>query len=127
MALRHQPFLFTLPGVMVGAAGRPVDSHDGQQDVVADPGTPLGGEQVARRRAEVLARLLGADRRGTDGVDDGLDAVQGGVEPFTGEEVDAEGAADADGVVAVALEERDGAGADVARRSGNRDSHGDPR
>ena len=121
-----QLFLPTFALIVVGSAGDSVEADDGQQHMMAHAGAQLGVEQIPGRGGEVLARLVGADRWGTDGVDNRIDPLECGVQAVPGQQVDAQRAADSDDVVPVALQCGNSAAADVAGRAGYRDSHDGP-
>jgi hypothetical protein len=80
-----QPFLLDLARVV--ATGHPIDAHDGERDVVADPGGLLGGEQVLGGGTEELDRRLRRRRRHVAHVDHDVGAGQRLDQPRAGDDV----------------------------------------
>jgi DNA-binding transcriptional LysR family regulator len=107
-ALLDQALLLALARVVGRTAAHPVDSDDRQQHTR----TLLGAEKVSRGSAEILASLLGADRRRADGIDHRVNPFERRVQTLASDQINTERAADAYHLMPVPLQERDRARAE---------------
>ena len=100
-----------------------VDADDRQEDGVRDTGPPCGGEESPGCRAEERCGILFAQRSDARRVDHRVGAVERAGESLPGDEIDADGAREHDGVVPSPLDLPCDEPSDGSGSSGDGDPH----